>query len=53
MLTVDDRIESGGALLEMARAFKDAGASKVDALPVAKDAEHAFGGMDLSAELRS
>lgn len=53
VLVVDDTIESGGTLLEIARAFKDAGASKVYALSVAKDAEHTFGGIDLSAELWS
>ena len=51
VLIIDDTIESGGTLLEIARAFKDAGASKVYALSVAKDAEHTFGGIELSAEL--
>lgn len=49
-LVIDDTVRSGGMVREMGRALKAAGADKVYALCVAKDAKFTSGGLNLSLE---
>ena len=50
VLVLDDTIRSGGTLLEIARALREAGAREVYGLAVAKDAKFTNGGIDLDKE---
>ena len=50
VLIVDDTLRSGGTAKELARALREAGASRVYGLCVAKDAKFTNGGIDLSRE---
>lgn len=50
VLVLDDTIRSGGTLLEIARALREAGAKEVYGLAVAKDARFTYGGIDLDKE---
>ena len=49
-LVVDDTIRSGGTVRDLGRALKAAGADKVYALCIAKDAKFTNGGLSLSRE---
>ena len=49
-LVIDDTVRSGGMVREMGRALKAAGADKVYALCVAKDAKFTSGGLNLFRE---
>lgn len=49
-LVIDDTIRSGGTVRELGRALKAAGADKVYALCIAKDAKFTSGGLNLSRE---
>ena len=50
VLILDDTIRSGGTLVEIARALREAGAREVNGLSVAKDAKFTNGGVDLNKE---
>ena len=50
VLILDDTIRSGGTLVEIARALREAGAREVYGLSVAKDAKFTNGRVDLSKE---
>ena len=50
VLVLDDTIGSGGTLIEIARALREAGAREVYGLAVAKDAKFTYGGIDLDKE---
>lgn len=50
VLIIDDTLRSGGTIVELARALREAGASQVYGLCVAKDARFTNGGIDLSRE---
>ncbi len=47
VLVVDNTVRSGGTLVEAGRALKDAGATKVYGLSLAKNAKYTKGGMSL------
>ena len=51
VLILDDIIGSGGTMIELARALREANASKVYGLSAAKDATFTRGGIDLSKDL--
>lgn len=53
VLILDDIIGSGGTMIELARALREANASKVYGLSAAKDAKFTRGGIDLGKDLWS
>ena len=53
VLVLDDTIRSGGSLLELARALRQAGASSVYGLAAAKDAKFTRGGVNLYRDVWS
>ena len=53
VLILDDIIGSGGTMIELARALREANASKVYGLSAAKDATFTRGGIDLGKDLWS
>ena len=50
VLILDDTIRSGGTVIEVSRALREAGAHEVYALSVAKVAKFTLGGVDLTKE---
>ncbi len=50
VLILDDTIRSGGTLIEIARALREAGAREVYGLSAAKDAKFTNGGVELNKE---
>ena len=53
VLVIDDTIRIGATLKEVARALRQAGATNVYALAVAKDARFTLGGISLGKEFWS